>query len=193
MQRMRIILSQILCLILMTGFCYAKTPIKNLSQINPVTASLATLATNMYVNEHFKRHMPKSMGLECMIKNIYMEARGENKMGKLLVASTVMNRRKLSRYPSTICGVIYQPHQFSWTRSKSLNRHYQLIKGKRDAEYLQSVWAALYSVVFKGNVGVGVTSYYAPKQMKMLPSWSQSKEFKLAGDYGGHRFFQLVE
>lgn len=53
---------------------------------------------------------------KCLAEAIYHEARGESEIGKLAVAQVIINRTRLAKYPSTICGVVYQPGQFSWTK-----------------------------------------------------------------------------
>lgn len=53
----------------------------------------------------------------CLAKNIYYEARGEPKAGKLAVAKVTLNRVASPKFPETVCGVIYQKHQFSWTKN----------------------------------------------------------------------------
>lgn len=51
----------------------------------------------------------------CMACTVYYEARGETPTGQLAVGAVVMNRVKNKRYPSSVCGVVYQRGQFSWT------------------------------------------------------------------------------
>ena len=63
-----------------------------------------------YVLAHTKRD------LDCLAKNIYFEARGENRQGKIAVAQVTLNRVKHpEEFKKTICGVVYQKDQFSWT------------------------------------------------------------------------------
>ena len=52
--------------------------------------------------------------LTCMAVAIYFEARGEPINGQLLVAETIINRVADERWPDTVCGVVKQPHQFSF-------------------------------------------------------------------------------
>lgn len=52
---------------------------------------------------------------QCLAKAIYYEARGESAKGKLAVAQVVLNRAASKQYPGSVCGVVYQPKQFSWT------------------------------------------------------------------------------
>lgn len=55
--------------------------------------------------------------LFCLTQNVYYEARGESRAGKIAVALVTLNRIDDKRYPSTICGVVFQKKQFSWTTS----------------------------------------------------------------------------
>lgn len=63
-------------------------------------------------------HVPKNE-LYCLAQNIYHESRGEPLRGQLAVALVTLNRKKSGKYPKTICGVVYQPNQFSWTKDRS--------------------------------------------------------------------------
>lgn len=51
----------------------------------------------------------------CMAKNIYHEARGESLKGQKAVFHVTFNRTKSKHYPKSICEVVYQYKQFSWT------------------------------------------------------------------------------
>lgn len=53
--------------------------------------------------------------LECLALNIYHEARSERVEGQIAVAQVTINRVNHDKWPSTICGVVYQHKQFSWT------------------------------------------------------------------------------
>ena len=46
--------------------------------------------------------------LECLTQAIYFEARGESHRGQQAVATVIMNRVNNPRFPSTVCGVVYQ-------------------------------------------------------------------------------------
>ena len=54
---------------------------------------------------------------DCLASAVYFEARGESLEGQLAVAEVVMNRAASGRYPSTICGVVEQPWQFSFVNA----------------------------------------------------------------------------
>lgn len=55
--------------------------------------------------------------LNCVAVAIYHEARGEPFPGQLAVAEVIMNRARSGRYPTTLCGVVKQPWQFSFVRA----------------------------------------------------------------------------
>jgi N-acetylmuramoyl-L-alanine amidase len=54
--------------------------------------------------------------LRCLAQNVYHEARGEQEAGQLAVAAVTLNRVRSPSYPNTVCSVVWQPWQFSWTR-----------------------------------------------------------------------------
>lgn len=58
--------------------------------------------------------------LDCLTKNIYFEAKNQSIAGQLAVALVVMNRVKDSRYPSTVCEVIYEGPQYESWKTKQI-------------------------------------------------------------------------
>ncbi|MBI1360678.1 MAG: hypothetical protein GC155_10425 [Alphaproteobacteria bacterium] len=65
--------------------------------------------------------------LDCLAKAVYYEARSEPLRGQMAVAEVVMNRVNDSRFPKTICGVVYQGQtrevgcQFTFTCDGSMH------------------------------------------------------------------------
>lgn len=45
---------------------------------------------------------------ECLAQAIYHEARGESATGQMAVANIIVNRARSAKFPSSLCGVIYQ-------------------------------------------------------------------------------------
>jgi N-acetylmuramoyl-L-alanine amidase len=54
--------------------------------------------------------------MQCLAGAVYFESKGESLAGQLAVAEVVINRAKSGRFPSTLCGVVYQKSQFSFVR-----------------------------------------------------------------------------
>ncbi|ESZ85702.1 MAG: hydrolase [Blastomonas sp. CACIA14H2] len=52
----------------------------------------------------------------CLAGAVYFESKGETLNGQLAVAKVVIARRDSGRFASSLCGVVYQPSQFSFVR-----------------------------------------------------------------------------
>lgn len=66
--------------------------------------------------------MPAALDEEtrCLAGTVYFEAKSESLEGQLAVARVVINRRDSGRFADSICGVVYQPSQFSFVRGHSM-------------------------------------------------------------------------
>ncbi|WP_238475252.1 cell wall hydrolase [Sphingomonas cavernae] len=53
---------------------------------------------------------------ECLAGAIYFESKSESLEGQHAVAEVIINRSESGRFPGSICGVVYQPSQFSFVR-----------------------------------------------------------------------------
>jgi N-acetylmuramoyl-L-alanine amidase len=62
---------------------------------------------------------PLDQEANCMAVAVYHEARGETLEGQLAVARVIMNRAASGKYPTTWCGVVKQPWQFSFVNPRS--------------------------------------------------------------------------
>jgi spore germination cell wall hydrolase CwlJ-like protein len=58
--------------------------------------------------------------LECLAGAIYFEAKGESLAGQLAVGRVIVARTKSGRFPTSYCGVVYQPSQFSFIRGRAM-------------------------------------------------------------------------
>lgn len=54
--------------------------------------------------------------MKCLAGAVYFEAKGESLEGQLAVARVIINRARSGRFASSLCGVVYQPSQFSFVR-----------------------------------------------------------------------------
>lgn len=59
---------------------------------------------------------------ECLAGAVYFESKSEPLQGQLAVARVVMERAKSSRFPNSLCGVVYQKRQFSFIRNGRMPR-----------------------------------------------------------------------
>ena len=51
----------------------------------------------------------------CLALNVYFEARSEPIAAQFAVAQVTINRVVSDKYPDTVCDVVWQKKQFSWT------------------------------------------------------------------------------
>ena len=119
--------------------------------------------------------------LECLAKNVYFEARGESLKGQVAVIQVTLNRVKAKGFPKTICGVVYQSHQFSWTLTKPK------IKDWKSYNAILSLTKNVVRGNVKADVTKGSTFYHATY---MKPYWS--KHFKQVTTIGNHTFYREV-
>lgn len=82
--------------------------------IAPTAASLAALVTSHV--------MPIALDAEteCLAGAVYFESRGEPLDGQLAVAEVIRNRAASGRFPASLCGVVFQPSQFSFVRAGAM-------------------------------------------------------------------------
>ena len=82
----------------------------------PSAGSLRELVSSVNTPDTLSREM------ECLAGTVYFEPRGEPLNGQLAVGQIVINRAESDLFPSSYCGVVYQPKQFSFVRGGSMPR-----------------------------------------------------------------------
>jgi len=93
--------------------------------VNDEAPPPAAAAEPRSLDELVARHQAaETSGAEqdCLANAVYFEARSEPLQGQLAVAEVVINRAASGRYPSTLCGVVVQPAQFSFVRRGRIPR-----------------------------------------------------------------------
>ena len=120
--------------------------------------------------------------LGCLAMNIYHEGRGESAKGRAAIAHVTMNRVRSRHYPDTICEVVWQRKQFSWTRVAP--RHHVI----HDQEAWQQ--ALVVANLFMNGAraaGLGKAMHY--HSVTVQPSWMDGA--KLVALVGNHMFYVL--
>jgi hypothetical protein len=69
--------------------------------------------------EKFAAGDPLTDQANCVAVAVYHEARGESLEGQLAVAKVIMNRATSGKYPTSWCGVVKQPWQFSFVNPRT--------------------------------------------------------------------------
>ncbi|WP_245895329.1 cell wall hydrolase [Devosia submarina] len=128
---------------------------------------------------------------DCLAQAIYHEARGESEAGQLAVANVIVNRARSGKFPSTLCGVIYQNAekgryrcQFTFACDGRSDTPGERRAWARSAALAQDVYAEFAT---GENVGAvpGSTLYYHTTAVR--PSWSNT--FNAVAKIGSHIFY----
>lgn len=117
--------------------------------------------------------------LDCLSEALYHEARGEGVQGQHAVAEVILNRVDSRAFPKTVCGVINQPSQFSYTIGGA-----KPIRNK--AAYLRA--KAIAQDALSGaprQLTGGATYFHTPA---VRPSWSH--RFQRTVQIGRHIFYR---
>ena len=69
--------------------------------------------------DRFSTGAPLTDEANCIAVAVYHEARGESLEGQIAVAKVIMNRAASGKYPTSWCGVVKQPWQFSFVNART--------------------------------------------------------------------------
>ena len=121
----------------------------------------------------------------CLALNVFFEARTEPVMGQLAVIEVTMNRVESRSYPDTVCEVVWDKKQFSWT-------HDGVHDDPTRMSYLDKLaWedtTALVDAYLNGDIDMpssGATMYHADY---VNPYWASS--YTPVAKVGSHIFYK---
>lgn len=137
---------------------------------------------------------PKQM--ECLAKNVYFEGRNQSVPGQHAIAMVTLNRVFDSRFPNTICEVVYQGPTYSWAEDFPVRHRCQFSwycdgKSDRIKEHMAYDRAVLHAEealnMFLGGYDFtnGATHYHAKT---VTPYWAKDKQ--LIGQIDDHIFYR---
>lgn len=92
--------------------------------------ALALIAVAAPLTAQTNAKVQNLTALQCLTANLYFEARGEKPAGMQAVADVTVNRMLTSRFPATICGVVFQRKQFSWTHQQAWSKIDKILTGQ---------------------------------------------------------------
>ncbi|MFT3808865.1 MAG: cell wall hydrolase [Micropepsaceae bacterium] len=126
--------------------------------------------------------------MTCLAEAVYYEARGESIEGQRAVAEVVLRRTKDHRFPSTVCGVVYQgAHkrnacQFSFACDG-------IGHGRRDRlAWKRAVEVAQYETTGDGRLTDSVSGAQYFHTTRVNPPWA--KRFIRTARIGTHIFYR---
>lgn len=128
---------------------------------------------------------------DCLAQAIYHEARGESEVGQLAVANVIVNRARSGKFPSTLCGVIYQNADKGYHRCQFTFA----CDGRDDTPGERRAWARsaalaedVYAEFALGDaVGAvpGSALYYHTTNVR--PNWANT--YSAVAQIGSHIFY----
>jgi len=119
--------------------------------------------------------------LTCMALALYFEARSEPLDAQLAVAEVILNRVEDTRFPDDVCGVVWQPKQFSWTHDGLTDTP----KNKEVWDEIKDLCDDVLSDPDSILLGHGADHYHATY---VDPYWSS--DLTVVGLYGTHVFYK---
>jgi N-acetylmuramoyl-L-alanine amidase len=116
--------------------------------------------------------------------NMFYEAGGEKNatIAMQLVGEVTLNRVENDRYPDSICDVIYQNRQFSWT---STNKRRRIPSDSENWNAARQLASQLIDGDFVERSD-GATHFINPKRAS--PDWT--RRMKKVKTYGNHTFYR---
>jgi len=138
----------------------------------------------------------------CLAENIYFEARGEPKRGKIAVAMVTLNRVKSEKFPNTICEVVKQADYSKWWKET----HNKMVPLRNRCQFSwwcdgipekindHNAWRKARNIAYRvlqgrhKDVTFGSLYYHAER---VTPTWSST--FSVATVIGNHIFYTMVD
>lgn len=139
--------------------------------------SVLTLASMVYLGAQAKQmeydeqlYNVNSKELNCLALNIYFEARGESRIGQKAIAWVTLNRVKSGEYENTICGVVWEKSQFSWTDDSKSDRPKD---AKAYTEALDIANSVINEYQYTDDPTEGAVMFHS---VKVTPYWKNKYE-----------------
>lgn len=126
--------------------------------------------------------------LMCLAVAIFFEARGEPIDGKELVANVILNRVEHPSYPDTVCEVVNQPKQFSYTHelpSLGMSDNPLDYNTYHDSIAWEESVSVAELVLDTGVINPYILMYHADY---VDPYWTD--HYEVSGQVGSHIFYR---
>lgn len=148
-----------------------------------------------YASRHFvptvKKVAQANKERLCLSQAIYYEARGESDNGQWAVANVIINRAMSSRFPATLCGVVFQNANEGLHRcqfSFACDGRPEIATERGAWQKATHIARAAYAEFQRGkrpNVVPRSTLFYHTRAVN--PAWSN--DYKEVAEIGAHLFY----
>lgn len=116
---------------------------------------------------------------ECLAAATYFEAKSEPLDGQLAVANVVLNRAKSGRFPSSVCGVVFQRGQFHFVRG---NGFPPIARSSRDWREAVAIAHIARENLWESRMGKAMFFHAT----RVRPGWRLAR----LGTLGNHVFYR---
>lgn len=168
-----------------------KNAIKKIVRLGKITliATLVVISSSIYES----KQRVELTDQQCLAANVFFEARGESLKGMKAVAAVTLNRVNHKNYPRSVCAVVFQKKQFSWTSRMPAATIFAVLKGdtsgmqqKDKDSYKKAVdIAALPRVHLLHALPRNAIFFHA---VNVKPAWTKGKV--MVARIGGHLFYR---
>lgn len=121
----------------------------------------------------------------CLLRAVWHESRGEPFKGQLWTAKTILNRTRSEGFPPSVCKVVYQRSQFSFTHQLSMDKQYVNPKTELEKQTFRQVELASFISILADRFGFDFTDnskYY--HNLNVKPIWRHKlKRTKVVGNH----------
>lgn len=118
--------------------------------------------------------------MRCLATAVYYESKGEPLEGQLAVAQVIMNRRDSGKFANSLCGVVYQRGQFSFTWD-----------GRPDRPNNSEMWKTAQAIAMIAaaddwaEIVPDATHFHATR---VRPGWTKLQRVSSVGNHVFYRF-----
>jgi len=123
-------------------------------------------------------------GLECLVAAIFFEARDQPPLGQEMVAQVIMNRVLHESFPNSVCGVVYESKQFSFTHD-GLSDNPSDYLTYWDRRATESATELAQEFLSRGSPGHTNSTHY--HTLSVAPRWKDV--YRVDGIVGDHIYY----
>jgi spore germination cell wall hydrolase CwlJ-like protein len=113
----------------------------------------------------------------CLALNIYHEARSDGKAAREAVGTVTINRLGDKRFPDSVCGVVDQPRQFSWTNFR--NGGAKDPHPRKTKEWIEAQTVAVRVLNGETSDRVGKRKFFVERRVQHKVPWMRKGRNKV--------------
>jgi spore germination cell wall hydrolase CwlJ-like protein len=126
--------------------------------------------------------------LECLSVAIYFEGRNQSVTGMAAIGHVILNRTVSSKFPDSICEVVWSPYAFSWTHDGKSDKPPVSASQIETIAWNNAIMVAKMILVDNVPDITNGSDHYHAAWMNKYPAWT--KKMKRQLQIGDHIFYK---